>query len=99
MAKYILSNKAVEDLSLIWEYTCEAWSERQADIYYNLLVAACRDLAQKIRKGKPYPEIGPGILGFKTGRHIIFYRVGKSENIEVARVLHEEMDLQTRMQE
>ena len=34
MSKYILSNKAVNDLSKIWEYTYEVWSENQADKYY-----------------------------------------------------------------
>lgn len=31
MAKYLLTNKAAEDLSGIWNYTFEAWSEKQAD--------------------------------------------------------------------
>lgn len=33
MASYVLTNKAVEDLSSIWEYTFDTWSERQADKY------------------------------------------------------------------
>lgn len=33
MPKYILTNKAVEDLSTIWNYTFEVWSETQADKY------------------------------------------------------------------
>ena len=31
MAKFIITNKAVEDLSKIWNYTYEFWSENQAD--------------------------------------------------------------------
>ena len=38
MAKYFLTKKAVEDLSSIWIYTFESWSEGQADKYYQLLV-------------------------------------------------------------
>ena len=38
MAEYKLTNKAVEDLNDIWEYTIEKWSEEQADKYYNLLL-------------------------------------------------------------
>ena len=33
MADYRLTNKAVADLSDIWNYTCETWSEQQADKY------------------------------------------------------------------
>ena len=31
MAKYHLTNKALEDLTNIWEYRVDTWSERQAD--------------------------------------------------------------------
>lgn len=31
MAKYELTNKAIEDLTEIWEYTVDKWSEQQAD--------------------------------------------------------------------
>ncbi len=36
MSAYFLTNKAVEDLNGIWEYTFEQWSEQQADRYYHL---------------------------------------------------------------
>ena len=38
MPKYKLTNKAVEDLSGIWDYTFDIWSEKQADKYYQMLV-------------------------------------------------------------
>ena len=31
MAKYHFTNKAVEDLSNIWNYTYEVWSEKQVE--------------------------------------------------------------------
>jgi len=42
MSKFTLTNKAVEDLSDIWNYTFDQWSERQADIYYQMLIENCR---------------------------------------------------------
>ena len=36
MANYNLTNKAVEDLEKIWDYTFQKWSEQQADKYYAL---------------------------------------------------------------
>lgn len=99
MAEYILSNKAIEDLSGIWEYTCQNWSERQADIYYYLLVNTCQEIAEGKLKGRPYPEIAAGILGFRAGRHLIFYRIENKQQIQVARILHEQMDLRNRIAE
>ena len=46
MAKYFLTNKAVEDLSKIYEYTFEFWSENQADKYYEELSNLCQLLAE-----------------------------------------------------
>ena len=44
MAKYLLTRKAVEDLADIWNYTFDEWSERQADDYYNMLIASCQKI-------------------------------------------------------
>ena len=98
MAKYILSNKAVDDLTAIWDYTFEGWSETQADKYYYLLLDCCQDLADSKISGKTYPEISKDILGIRVGQHIIFYRKVKTR-IEVARILHSRMDLKNRIQE
>ncbi|MCW3073733.1 MAG: type toxin-antitoxin system RelE/ParE family toxin [Flaviaesturariibacter sp.] len=99
MANYILTNKAVEDLSRIWEYSFETWSEVQADKYYYLLLDCCQELADGKVFGKTYEEIGTGILGFRIGEHIIFYRKQKGDKIEIARILHSRMDLKNRMEE
>lgn len=97
MAKYILTNKAVLDLSEIWNYTYEVWSEDQADKYYGLLIDACRRIAESPGIGRKYPEITNGLSGLKVGKHIIFYRKTALEEIEIVRILHERMDLRNRL--
>jgi toxin ParE1/3/4 len=99
MGIYYLSNKAVEDLSEIWEYTYEVWSEDQADIYYNSLLSSCQDLADNPQKGKPYHNICENLLGFFANKHIIFYKVIDENEIEVFRILHEKMDLKNRLKD
>ena len=34
MSNVTLRQAAIDDLNAIWEYTCEEWSEEQADRYY-----------------------------------------------------------------
>ena len=46
MSEYKLTNKAVADLSKIWEYTFEIWSEKQADKYYDELISNCKEIAE-----------------------------------------------------
>jgi toxin ParE1/3/4 len=43
MAKYSLTNKAIADLSQIWNYTFDKWSENQADKYYQMLLDNCAE--------------------------------------------------------
>ncbi|WP_048331374.1 type II toxin-antitoxin system RelE/ParE family toxin [Bizionia psychrotolerans] len=97
MAEFKLTNKAVEDLSRIWEYTYEVWSEKQADTYYESLISNCKDLAENPDLGKNYEGITGNLLGLRTKRHIIFYRTLDTNYIEITRILHERMDLKERI--
>jgi toxin ParE1/3/4 len=99
MASYQLTKKAVLDLSAIWEFTVDKWSERQADNYYFMLLKTCQDLADGKVSGKKYPEINNEILGFRAGQHILFYRELNNCVVEIARILHAQMDLKNRFPE
>ena len=99
MANYELTNKAVEDLTRIWEYTIEKWSEQQADRYYKLLLDSCNDIANNPEIGKNYEGITNDLFGLKTSRHIIFYRERIDQPIEITRILHGKMDLKSRITE
>ena len=99
MANYILTNKAVEDLSKIWDYTFEVWSEVQADKYYYMLQDSFDELASGKVTGKNYAEVRKDLFGFKAGQHIIFYRKLRGNRIEISRILHSRMDLKSRLTE
>ena len=100
MAKYHLTNKAVEDLSNIWEYTVDTWSERQADDYYNMLIASFKKITENPRLfGLKYEEIAEGLYGYRANKHIIFYRILADKDILVIRILHQRMDLKHRVLE
>ena len=45
MKKYHLTKKAFEDLSDIWTYTFNNWSEEQADKYYSILTDAITEIS------------------------------------------------------
>ncbi|MFN6316514.1 MAG: type II toxin-antitoxin system RelE/ParE family toxin, partial [Bacteroidota bacterium] len=54
MANYLITNRAVEDLTEIWEYTVLVWSERQADKYYLEIISAIEEIALLPSLGKEY---------------------------------------------
>ncbi len=99
MAEFKLTNKAVEDLSKIWDYTFEVWSENQADKYYEMLISSCQEIADNPILGKNYDGITSSLLGMQTNRHIIFYRTLSESYVEITRILHERMDLKKRITE
>ena len=99
MSKYVLSNKAVDDLSKIWDYTYEVRSESQADKYYYELLDDCQVLSENQNFGRNYIEIDVEIYSYKSGQHIIFYRTMNENKIEIIRFLHSRMDLKSRIQE
>jgi len=97
MVKFYLTNKAVEDLNDIWNYTVETWSENQAEIYYSLLINSCQELANKPNQGKSYEVVERNVLGFRTGQHVIFYRIVTEKEFEVIRILHGMMDMKNHL--
>ena len=99
MAKVILRQKAIIDLNDIWDYTFEKWSEKQADKYYATIKLTCHGIGENPDAGKEYGGISKDLLGLKTQKHIIFYKLISVDRIEIVRILHERMDLKNRLNE
>ena len=86
-------------MSAIWNYTFDNWSEKQADLYYEMLISFCQQIADDPRLGKNYNQIAKNTYGYRAGSHIIFYRIISDEEIEVIRILHGRMDLKNKVSE
>jgi len=97
MAKYQLTNRAVKDLSNIWNYTLNNWSEKQADKYYAQIIDQVVRIANNPELGRNYLGIVKSLKGVKINRHIIFYRQLDENVVEVERILHERMDFKARL--
>ncbi|HZH65240.1 MAG TPA: type II toxin-antitoxin system RelE/ParE family toxin [Flavisolibacter sp.] len=83
----------------MWEYSYEAWSESQADRYYELLTGSFQEIVQSPWLGKNYDEIDKAIFGIRVGKHIVFYRAVQSGDIEILRISHQRMDLKNKIEE
>lgn len=97
MARFNFTNKALDDLAEIWDYTVAEWPENQAENYYNLIMASRMDLANNPQLGKSYEILSINVLGYKCGQHILFYREMTKNEIEIVRVLHGMMDLKNKI--
>ena len=97
MSKYILTKKAITDLSDIWNYTFDTWSENQADKYYSMILETFEYLAVNPGLGKTYDIIIDDLKGFRIGKHVIFYMKQDLDTILIVRILHGQMDLKNRL--
>jgi toxin ParE1/3/4 len=96
--KYKISKEALNDLERIWLYTIENWSVEQADRYFSLIFNEIEFLTKRPDSGKDFSHIRKGYFRSKVKSHFIFYRINKKEeHIEVIRILHQSMDIETRL--
>ena len=96
-APYIISKKTTEDLEQIWLYTYFRWSENQADRYYSLLIENIEFLARNIDIGRNIDYIRKGYKCFPVEHHIIFYTISAKNTIKIIRILHQKMDIPSRL--
>src|SRR5690606_3864914 len=97
---YKISKQAEIDLENIWLYTFEEWSINQADHYLDLMMDEIEYISQNPKSGKDYNEIRKGYFRSRVKSHFIFYKVNlKNEEIEIIRILHQQMDISSRLDE
>ena len=95
-----ISHEALNDLEKIWFYTMETWSIEQADRYYNLLTGEIEYISANPRSGKEYSHVRKGYFRSRVKSHFIFYKLNlKDDELEIVRILHQQMDFDSRLDE
>lgn len=98
MKLFALTNKAKADLHSIAVFTQEHWGDKQRNFYIKQLDDAFHMLGRSPELGKSCDEIMPGYRKFPQGSRIVFYKEGSTSKIEVIRILHKSMDVETKIQ-
>lgn len=97
---YKISKQAEVDLEKIWLYTFEEWSLTQADYYYDLIMNEIEYISHNPKSGKDYNTIRKGYYRCRVKSHFIFYRINQKDKIvEVIRILHQQMDIESHINE
>ena len=95
---YKISKEAEYDLERIWLYTFDEWSPEQADYYYDLIMDEIEYIAEHPKSGKDYNNVRKGYFRSAVKSHFIFYRINlKVEKVEIIRILHKQMDIETHL--
>ena len=97
MSDYIISEKALEDINAIWVYTAQNWSVEQANRYYNLIFDEIEFISSNFEMAQDFGKLRKSYRYSKIKSHLIFFKKNKFNEIEVIRVLHEKMDIESRL--
>jgi toxin ParE1/3/4 len=97
MQGFVLSNAAKTDLKAIGRYTQATWGIDQRNRYLTLLDGCFHNLAANPLMGRDCSDIGNGYRKQAIGKHVVFYRQSEPHLIEIIRILHERMDVETRL--
>jgi len=97
--RYLISEKANQDIEKIWLYTFDNWSLEQADRYYNLIIDEIEFIAENFESGKSVEYIKKGYRASIVNSHVIFYKKSRRNIVEIIRVLHQRMDIENRIDE
>jgi toxin ParE1/3/4 len=87
----IYSPDARKQIKAISTFTRKTWGANQQLRYMSQLYAAADLIRQYPDRGKPRDELSVGLLSYRVGKHVLFYRV-EPETVTIVAVLHEKMD-------
>jgi toxin ParE1/3/4 len=97
MKPFALTRKAKADLHSIATFTQQRWGLKQRNLYLKQLDETFHLLADSPELGKRCDHILPGYRKFPQGSHVVFYKDGGTSKIEIIRVLHQSMDIETQI--
>lgn len=97
MPFFTLTIMAKADLKEIAKFTQSRWGREQRNLYLQMLDVTFQQLAANPQRGKDCGEIRTGYRKLNVGSHIIFYRQTLTDTIEIVRILHGHMDIETRL--
>jgi toxin ParE1/3/4 len=96
MIAFKLTREAKQDLRKIAIFTEKRWGKNQRYLYIKQFDDAFHLLAETPSVGKKCDYIKIGYRKFPQGSHIIFYREGAKSKITIIRILHKNMDIDSK---
>ena len=95
MSGFSLTEKAKSDLKNVARFTQKRWGRDQRNLYLKSLDDCFQRLSRNPSMGKACSDLRPGYHKFPTGSHVVYFRSKTNKQIEIVRVLHENMDVET----
>ncbi|MCL6415579.1 type II toxin-antitoxin system RelE/ParE family toxin [Aestuariirhabdus sp. Z084] len=97
MSSFTLTNSAKNDLKAIAKFSEQHWGYKQRTIYIKQFDDSFHMLSETPSAGKDCNYIKAGYRKFPQGSHIIFYRELSNKSIQIVRILHKQMDVDSQL--
>ena len=97
MPLYELTAEADADIQAIARYTISTWGIDQAQRYEALLEKHLQAIGRQKVRTRVFLEHRPELLVSRVEHHYVFHQVRKNQCPLILAVLHEHMDLVTRL--
>ncbi len=97
MPSFHLTAQAKKDMKSIARYTEKSWGRIQRNKYLSALDKRFHRIAEEPESGRSCDDIRKGYRKLYEGRHVIFYRSVVADEIEIIRVLHGSMDIESHL--
>lgn len=94
---YKLTKEADSDLEEITRYTIKKWGKRQAIAYLALIEKCLNSISASKTYKQPFPKNYPKFRVIRCEHHYIFYLHNKNKPPYIIAVLHERMEMLTRI--
>ncbi|SFR55612.1 type II toxin-antitoxin system RelE/ParE family toxin [Thiomicrospira sp. ALE5] len=88
-----LKPKAHDDLSDIWNYTCQQWGTAQAETYIRNIWQTIESLKSNYNASQHIDFVRTGYRKIQAGSHVIFFKP-TTTSITIIRTLHQQMDIE-----
>lgn len=96
MKAYMVTRKAHADLIAIGRFTAKKWGVSQRNSYLKQLDNCFQELAENPELGIVCNYIANGYRKFPQGSHLIFYKQSTEGLVQIIRVLHKTMDVESK---
>lgn len=96
MPSFRVTRKAHADLTSIGRYTEQKWGKVQRNIYLEQFDNCFIELSDNPKLGVSCDFIAKSYRKFPLNSHLIFYRQGSDGIVEIIRVLHKSMDIESK---
>ncbi len=94
---YDLTPSAESDLKGIAKITLEKWGRKQTGVYANKLEQCFQKIAANKLVPRTFSKRFPQLKSVKCEHHYVFYILPKNKRPVIIAVLHEHMDILTRL--